>query len=143
MTDMFISYSRRDKAFVHKIHEALASRNKDIWVDWEDIPPSAEWWKEIQSGIEAADAFICIVTPNFAQSEVCRQEVKHAVQRRKRFVPILYLDVTEPDDQQKMHPAINAHNWVFMREADDFQAGFSKLIPRWIPIWITSRRIRG
>ena len=43
MTGVFISYSRRDKDFVGKLREALSARNYEVWVDWEDIPPSTEW----------------------------------------------------------------------------------------------------
>jgi len=47
VADVFISYSRRDKEFVARLHEALDSHGKQAWVDWEDIPPSAEWLREI------------------------------------------------------------------------------------------------
>ena len=47
MADVFISYSRKDKEFVRSLHEALARHNRDTWVDWEDIPLTADWLKEI------------------------------------------------------------------------------------------------
>ncbi|MBV9465035.1 MAG: toll/interleukin-1 receptor domain-containing protein, partial [Solirubrobacterales bacterium] len=40
MTAVFISYSRRDQGFVKRLHDALKSRQYEVWVDWEDIPPS-------------------------------------------------------------------------------------------------------
>lgn len=46
-TDVFVSYSRKDAAFVRKFHDALAAARREVWVDWEDIPPSAEWLREI------------------------------------------------------------------------------------------------
>ena len=30
----------------------------DIWVDWEDIPPAADWMEKILRGIEDVDAFL-------------------------------------------------------------------------------------
>ena len=30
-----------------------------VWVDWEDIPLSADWWKEIQAGIDGAGPEVC------------------------------------------------------------------------------------
>ncbi|WP_421657227.1 toll/interleukin-1 receptor domain-containing protein [Leptothermofonsia sp. ETS-13] len=39
MTDVFISYSRKDKDFVKTLHTALANHNREAWVDWQDIPP--------------------------------------------------------------------------------------------------------
>jgi hypothetical protein len=47
MADVFVSYSRKDMDFVRKLHDALAEHNWQAWVDWQDIPPSAEWLKEI------------------------------------------------------------------------------------------------
>ena len=61
ISDAFISYSRRDKAFVQKLEQALVSLDHEIWVDWEDIPPTANWWREIQAGIDAADNFIFVI----------------------------------------------------------------------------------
>ena len=43
MPQVFISYSRKDKSFAGKITEALKQINLEIWIDWEDIPPIAEW----------------------------------------------------------------------------------------------------
>jgi len=38
MTDVFISYSRKNKAFVHVLNQALADSKNDAWVDWVNIP---------------------------------------------------------------------------------------------------------
>jgi TIR domain-containing protein len=38
--DVFVSYSRADEAFVRRLDAALRARGKDVWVDWEDIPPT-------------------------------------------------------------------------------------------------------
>ena len=62
MPAVFISYSRADRDFVHRLHEALASRGYDVWVDWEDIPPSAEWLAEIRSGVLSADGVIYVLS---------------------------------------------------------------------------------
>jgi hypothetical protein len=60
MSDVFISYSRKDKEFVHILHDALEKTQKNTWVDWEDILPTSEWWQEIESAIEGADIFIFV-----------------------------------------------------------------------------------
>ena len=43
MADVFISYSRHDSAFVHELYETLEASGRDVWVDWEDIPPASRW----------------------------------------------------------------------------------------------------
>ena len=49
--DLFISYAREDSAFVHQLDEALEEREKVVWVDWQDIRPSADWRAKIEAGI--------------------------------------------------------------------------------------------
>ena len=63
MSDVFISYSRKDSDFVRQLHNALAVLDRDVWVDWEDIPLTADWWREICTGIAnppAARSHACI-----------------------------------------------------------------------------------
>ena len=43
MADFFISYARQDRDLVRRLHDALTDRGRDTWVDWEGIPPTAEW----------------------------------------------------------------------------------------------------
>jgi len=63
MADIFISYSRKDKDFVHRLDESLKSRGREAWVDWEDIRPTEEWMQAIYAAIEGADTFIFVLTP--------------------------------------------------------------------------------
>ncbi len=79
MTDVFISYSRKDKAFVQVLNQALSESKYNAWVDWENIPFTADWWAEIEAGIEAADTFIFVISPDSIASQVCAQEIDHAV----------------------------------------------------------------
>lgn len=55
---VFVSYSRKDKAFVEKLVAALTSRHRQVWVDWQDIPPTAEWRTECFSAIDAAETLV-------------------------------------------------------------------------------------
>ncbi|NJL44755.1 MAG: toll/interleukin-1 receptor domain-containing protein [Leptolyngbyaceae cyanobacterium SM2_3_12] len=89
MADVFISYARVDQAFIKALYEALVQSQREVWVDWADIPLSADWWKEIQGGIEAANTFIFVISPDSLLSKVCRQEIDYAVASHKRFIPIV------------------------------------------------------
>lgn len=89
MTDVFISYSRKDKAFVQVLNQALIESKYDAWIDWENIPLTADWWAEIEAGIEAADTFIFVISPDSIASQVCGQEIDHAVANNKRLMPIV------------------------------------------------------
>src|SRR5215212_8921413 len=93
MADVFISYSRRDRPFVQSLQTALSERGRDVWVDLEDIAPTAEWLAEVFAGIEAANTFIFVLSPDSIASKVCGQEVAHAVKHQKRLVPVVCRDV--------------------------------------------------
>jgi hypothetical protein len=127
LSDVMISYSRRDKAFVYRLDQALRADGMEIWVDWEDIPPTADWWNEIQAGIEAAHTVVFIITPSSVRSEVCTREIEHAVQQHKRLVPVIYQELTA-EDEARLHPAVQGINWVFFRPTDDFQQAYHNLL---------------
>jgi WD40 repeat protein len=127
MTDVFISYSRKDTAFVRKLFAAVETSGKDAWVDWENIPLTADWLEEIKAGIEAADSFIYVISPDSVHSEVCAVELGYALVNKKRLIPIMHRELVEPYDQAALHPTISSHNWLFFREHDDFDQAFQSL----------------
>ncbi len=128
MSDVFISYSRKDKDFVHQLNDALAAQNRNTWVDWEDIPATADWWKEVTAGIEQADAFVFVISPDSVRSQVCRNEIDTAIANSKRFIPLLRREITDPADQAAMSPVISSHNWIYFRDVDNFDNAFASLV---------------
>ncbi len=125
MSDVFISYSRRDTEFVKVLKQALEQSAYETWIDWADIPKSADWWREIEGGIEAADAFIFVISPDSVNSKVCRDEVDHAVRHNKRLIPIVRREDFDPNT---VHPTISRHNWLFFRDEDNFDEAFEVLV---------------
>src|SRR5512139_4112476 len=94
MASLFISYSRKDINFARKLTDAFKGQNLDFWIDWEGIPPTVDWWKEIQQGIEQADIFLFLISPDSVKSKVCAQEIDHAVKNGKRLIPIVVRDIS-------------------------------------------------
>jgi len=122
---VMISYSRKDKAFVKNIYDALAIDDRNIWVDWEDIPPSNDWLDEIHKGIEQSDCFIFVLSPDSIKSEVCNWEVDHAVKNGKRIIPVVCRDV----DYREVRKELASLNWIFFRpDGDDFNAAMKLLL---------------
>jgi hypothetical protein len=128
MPDIFISYSRRDKDFVERLHQALTEQRRDVWVDWEDIPSTAEWLKEIYAGIEQADTFAFVISPDSVTSEICTLEINYAIDNNKRLIPIMHRDLVEEQHQAALHSSISSHNWVFFRDTDDFDQSLEALV---------------
>ncbi len=123
MAHVFISYSRKDQAFVRTLDSALKQHNLDTWVDWEGIPPSADWRAEIYAAIDAADTVVFVVSPDSVSSEVCQEEVSHAVADNKRIVPV----VCRPVDPNAAPEAVRRLNWLFFTSAD-FDNSLSQLV---------------
>ena len=124
MTDVFISYSRKDQQFVRMLSAALEARQRDAWVDWEGIPPTAEWLSEIRAAIDAADTFLFVISPDSLASKVCMLEIDHAAGHNKRLVPVVRRDA----GGQGVHAALAKLNWIFMREHDHFEAAIDTLV---------------
>jgi hypothetical protein len=97
--DAFISYRRlpADTAFVDKLQGALAKRGKQIWVDRSNIEPAADWSERIERGIEAAKAFIFVITPESVVSEQCQHELEMAVSLHKLVIPVVFREVDRRD----------------------------------------------
>src|SRR6476660_6350067 len=74
MADVFVSYSRRDGAFVSQLHEALHARGKQVWVDVEGIRDAEVFPAAIRSAIESSDAFAFVISPDSVESPFCAQE---------------------------------------------------------------------
>lgn len=124
MPQVFISYSRKDKEFARRLTDALAMRKLDSWVDWQDIPPSADWVEEVYKGAETSDVFLFIVSPDSARSEICRRELDFAAKNGKRIIPVVARN-TNPGIAP---PEVSRLNWIFFREEDDFGQALELLV---------------
>lgn len=143
MSDAFISYSRRDAEFVQRLSNAFIKANRIIWVDWQNIPRGEDWWEEIQHGIEAADAVICVVTEHWLASPICHDEMTYARENNKRIIPIIrqkiegdveqrvkgqWMDQSFEEDARTNWDAIRHINWMFFDEDEKFNAEFAALL---------------
>src|SRR5689334_2700478 len=124
MAKVFVSYSRRDIEFARRLTDELKKSDLGFWIDWEGIPPTVDWWKEIEKGIEEADVFLFLISPDSVKSKICGQEIECAVKNGKRLIPLVLRDI-----QGEETPSELSHlNWIFFRDTDDFDTGMQKLL---------------
>ena len=119
MSDVFISYSRRDIAFARLIRESLQQSDIDTWIDWERIPVGERWWQEICQAIENANVFMFIISQQSIGSKVCRDEIDQALKNHKRIIPILVDDLT-PEAIQAFAPELPQYNWIIFQRDQIF-----------------------
>ena len=123
MSHIFISYARKDLTTAQRIVDALATRGLDTWIDWKSIPKTVDWEEEIYRGIEEADAFLFMISPDSVQSEMCKKEIAHAVKNGKRIIPIVIRDA----DVKTIPTAVSKLNWIFCRDGqDDFNIAIAQ-----------------
>lgn len=122
-SDVFVSYSRQDKDFVLRLNEHLVNSGRQGWIDWKDIPPTLKWLETIFLAIEAAHAFVFVVSPSSISSTICLQELEHALSQNKKIVPILYREV-----EAGIPAELASRNWISFRGRDDFAEAFKVLL---------------
>ena len=126
MTDLFVSYSRRDsKDFVLRLVAALEQGGKDAWVDLEDIPPASQFMEDLKEGIGGSDAFCFVLSPAALASDYCTRELQYAVERNKRIIPIAH----HAPGQMPPEPLASL-SWVPQEGTfeDDFDGALDQLI---------------
>jgi len=120
MSDVFISYSRKDIAFARLIRESLQQSQIDTWIDWERIPVGEKWWDEICQAIENANVFMFIISKNSIGSSVCKDEINHALKNHKRIIPII-VDNLKPEAIKEFAPDLPQFNWIIFERDQLFR----------------------
>ncbi len=130
MTDVFVSYSRKDKEFVQKLVASFQQESLDVWVDFEDIPFATDWWNEIVSGIDNAPVCIFVLSGDSVQSKVCSLEVSHILNSNKRLIPIVCRDenlYNATGDAFIVPQKIRQLNWIFFNQSEQFETSYKQL----------------
>ena len=88
MRHIFISYSHKDKDYVHKLADALQSEGFEVWID-DRIDYGTRWPLVIETAIDSCDAFILIASENSHESEWVQHEMARAKRMEKQLFPLL------------------------------------------------------
>lgn len=124
MTDVFISYSRKDQEFVEDLKNRLEGNDLEVWVDIDGLYGGEEFWPEVTKAIDAAVAFIYLISPHSAVSEFCHKEAGWATDGGKRIVPLCR---TDPGSAE-LPAEVAKRQWVFFRENDDPESATAALL---------------
>src|SRR5712691_8557689 len=106
---IFISYSRKDLAFVDKVDSALRARGFEPLIDRSEIYAFEDWWTRIQTLITKADTIVFVLSPDAVASDICAKEVAFAASLNKRFAPVVYKRV----DDRAVPEALRRLNFIF------------------------------
>jgi molecular chaperone DnaK (HSP70) len=85
---VFLSYSRKDRAYVDRLASFLGTAGVEVWFD-PDIRYGADFERIIRAKIDGCAAVVLAMTPHSAASEWVGREIAWAGQRQKPIVPLL------------------------------------------------------
>ena len=78
---IFISYSKKDSDFAHKLADDLAAAGFNIWID-RSLQVGEDWEDTIESQIRGANEVIVILSPNAVSSKWVRLSPKSRPRER-------------------------------------------------------------
>lgn len=96
MSEIFVSYSRRDIEIVDKIVDQLSQAGMDVWLDREDIKAGDSWRLQIVEGIDTCHAFVLILSNNSAPSVNVQKEINLASDSGRSIFVVQLEPVTVP-----------------------------------------------
>ena len=87
MTQIFISYSRKDIAFVRRLAGDLEAAGYNVWWDVSDLRGGDDWVRVIPASIEASQYFILLLSPDSVASQWVEKEYLHALTLHLKIIP--------------------------------------------------------
>src|SRR5688500_3401616 len=135
---VFVSYSRKDHAFVEGLARDLNQRgclcDYDV-IDTDSdnvalgISAEDDWWKRLQDMITRAQVVVFVLSSHSARSTVCDEEVGFAVSSAKRVVPVTFGAV----DMSTLPPRVSALN-VAIHFGDGLQPQYERSLNKLISV---------
>jgi YVTN family beta-propeller protein len=124
VADVFLSYSRRDGAFVQRLGAALRESGKEVWVDVEGIRDADVFREALRRAVESSDAFVFVISPDSVGSSFCVEEVEHAASLNKRIVPVALRPVTD----EEVPEGVRVRNWIPAGKDWDFETTVNRVL---------------
>jgi adenylate cyclase len=119
MADIFVSYSRTDKARVAPLVAALEAQGWSVWWDPE-ITPGDEFDAMIGAELEAARAVVVVWSPASVDSRWVKGEARDAADRGV-LVPVRFENARLPIDVRAIHTT-ELDGWGEKRDSAPFKA---------------------
>ena len=126
MADIFVSYSRTDRARVAPLVAALEAEGWSVWWDPE-ISPGQDFDSLIAAELGSASAVLVVWTPTSVSSRWVRGEAREAAERGA-LVPVRFDEVKLPIDVRALH-TIDLDAWRENPQSAEFQEIMRALSP--------------
>jgi hypothetical protein len=107
--DVFISYSKHDKAVADAACTALEAARIRCWIAPRDIVPGEDWGASIVDAIDSCRAMVLIFSGHANESPQIRNEVTRAV---SKSVPIIPLRIENIEPTKTLAYYMGAVHWL-------------------------------
>jgi hypothetical protein len=89
MPRIFISYSRADAPFAHRLTASLREAGGDVWIDVADIRSGDDWSDAIQQALDDCAVMLLVLSPEAMDSVNVASEWKYYLDEGKTVIPVL------------------------------------------------------
>jgi len=136
MTDIFLSYSGKDRTRVQPLFDSLRERDFDVFWD-QEIPPGTDWDTWIRQHLNDAKCAVVVWSAHSILSDNVRHEASIAKVQRK-LVSVL-IDAIAPDQLPMGLYSVQASNlsrWTGSIEDEDWIKLLHEIESRLMPGWV-------
>ena len=101
MAQVFVCYSRKDRAFVDQLTGDLKAAGIPIWRDLEDIPTDVRsntsgWRDAVDRGLRESSHMLVVLSPGAVASEEVKAEWNYFLAQRRTVYPVLCAECEIP-----------------------------------------------
>jgi len=100
MSDIFVSHAEEDASTALEITKALEHAGYSTWNYRQHSIPGVEYLHQVSDAIDDCQAIVLVISAASLGSQQVHNEVVHAYEERKRFIPVL-VDVTHAQFQKR------------------------------------------
>ena len=111
--NIFMSYSRRELAFVDDIVSKPEGEGYNVWLDYRVLILGTPWKGQIDNGLNNSDTVLLVVSKASLASDYVELEWRHFLETNKRLILLIFEAVDLPKEPEK-------DEWV------DFRGSYKK-----------------
>jgi hypothetical protein len=114
--DFFLSYQENDKTVAELISETLEGAGYSVFSQFNDLK-TGDFRGDIAENIEKADRFIAVYSPDYFESEWCKEELKFALKKyspnsSKKIIPFTVKKCVVPKDFKVLGSSLTLHSII-------------------------------
>jgi hypothetical protein len=90
--DVYISYARKDEAWVKQFASALKEAGANVWSD-QELEPGERWQESLEAALRESNTLVVVLSPESVESRWTYAELGAAVAGGKKIIPVINQEV--------------------------------------------------